>query len=552
MGRYGLATYGEANYGNSGQTASSLYGSALYGVSLYGSDPVGPPDPVAWAPVMPLSFIWNDEGPLITAYGTPIIPGESNEDDIILPTRGNVEDLTTSTWWMENSAGDDDAPPPSFNVNYLHRSRRARVVGLPSEFPEDVSNPVLRFRGTISTNDVTGFGYNMRAFWLGLARPGEVTFNNSGWAYFRMRLNRIFVAGNIGPGPTPPGSWNTGGTNPYQFDIHASLDISNWTHELDFLVSVATVAAFDEGDEGTVVYDQVAYNVKDLQIDLLSEGTPPPPPPPPPPPDPPTFAIGWEANGKRRFESGLDRGVLYLPTGQGVPWNGLVSVDENDATTSQPVYFDGRKVADILTYGEFTGSISAFTYPEIFDTLQGFTELNQGVRLTEQPHHRFSVSYRTLVGNDTTGQDLGYKIHIIYNLLATPSGRSYQTLTDTPEPNVFQWDVTSVPFVIPGARPTSRIIIDSTKVDPDLLEQIEFMLYGHGDQVPMLMSMPDLITYLRNWFRFSVTDNGDGTWTADTDYLDYISIDDPEEGQITFTNVNATMLDANTYTISST
>lgn len=37
----------------------------------------------------------------------------------------------------------------------------------------------------------------------------------------------------------------------------------------------------------------------------------------------------WDRVGDRTYESGLDRGVLYLPDGSAVPWNGLTSIVEN-------------------------------------------------------------------------------------------------------------------------------------------------------------------------------------------------------------------------------
>jgi len=56
-----------------------------------------------------------------------------------------------------------------------------------------------------------------------------------------------------------------------------------------------------------------------------------------------------------------------------------------------------------------------------------------------------------------------------------------------------------------------------------------------------------LIDYLTNWVGITITDNGDGTWTA-TGSDQFIHIVSATEFEIT--EANATYLDADTYEVS--
>jgi hypothetical protein len=56
--------------------------------------------------------------------------------------------------------------------------------------------------------------------------------------------------------------------------------------------------------------------------------------------------IKWDEVGARRYETGVDRGVLYLPAGTAVPWNGLTAVTENVERDVKSYYIDGVKYLD--------------------------------------------------------------------------------------------------------------------------------------------------------------------------------------------------------------
>jgi hypothetical protein len=187
--------------------------------------------------------------------------------------------------------------------------------------------------------------------------------------------------------------------------------------------------------------------------------------------------LSWGDPGERRYESGVDRGVLYVATT--VPWNGLTAVNQaSDGGEVVPRYIDGVKYRNRVTAEEFTGTLEAFTYPDEFEQCDGTAIFEEVFDVHQQERREFGLSYRTKLGNDIQGLDYGYKIHLIYNALATPSSKDFSTLNETPDPGTFSWDITTRPIPIPGLRYSSHITINSTKMDPLIMELIENELYG--------------------------------------------------------------------------
>ena len=224
-------------------------------------------------------------------------------------------------------------------------------------------------------------------------------------------------------------------------------------------------------------------------------------------------SLVWDQVGDRVFENGLDKGVLYLPDGSGVAWNGLTEVQEKFNQQVTPIYFDGRKINDFVVLGNFEASMKAVTYPDEFVQVEGNAELRPGLYLGDQPLKTFGLCYRTHTGNDLDSND-GYKLHIVYNLTAIPSDTAFTSLSDSPELVEFEWSLTAVPTDTAGYRPTTHMIVDSREVDPWLLEDMEDLLYGNSDANAGLIPIDDLITYLDEWFRIQIKDHGDGTWSA--------------------------------------
>lgn len=259
--------------------------------------------------------------------------------------------------------------------------------------------------------------------------------------------------------------------------------------------------------------------------------------------------IVWDRIEDRTYETGLDRGVLFFPDGGGVPWNGLSSVDEVSKTTSEAIYFDGVKFNDLVILGDFSAVLKAFTYPEEFLEFEGLLEEQDGLYITEQPLSLFHLSYRTMIG---TTLEEGYKLHLLWNLTAVPATISYQSMSNDASVIEFEWTLTSIPETISGYRPTSHVILDSRRIDPLLLSDIETILYGDPadeDRVPTMPSLKGFISYVRKWDRLIITDNGDGTWTATANTEGYIEMVSETEFEIT--SDTAIFLDADTYEISS-
>lgn len=260
--------------------------------------------------------------------------------------------------------------------------------------------------------------------------------------------------------------------------------------------------------------------------------------------------LTWDRVGDRVFETGLDRGVLYLPNGSAVPWNGLTSVIENFNRESSPVYFDGKKINDLISLGDFAATMKAVTYPEEFVELESLAPVKRGVFYADQMPQTFGLCYRTQIGNDLEGEVTGYKIHILYNVTATPSDKTYATLSAEPSLVEFEWKLSAVPEEIPGFRPTAHIIIETEKVDPWLLEEIEEILYGSTDAEASLIPLVDLAEHFANWFRIRITDLGDGRWTATAEREGFIIFGDDDYFEII--GANAIYLDEDTFVLSDT
>jgi len=184
----------------------------------------------------------------------------------------------------------------------------------------------------------------------------------------------------------------------------------------------------------------------------------------------------WDAPGSKTYESGVDRGVLYLSDGSGVPWNGLTGVDEKPVGfTTQPLYFEGIKYNEIVNIGDWGATLRAYTYPDEFLEFEGIVEIDNGLYVAGQDTTLFGLSYRTGVGNDIN-PEAGYKIHILSNLNAVPSNVGNKSSTPKPNAIEFEWTITAIPQQIPGFRPTAELIFDSTKSSPEFTAEIEGIL----------------------------------------------------------------------------
>lgn len=212
-------------------------------------------------------------------------------------------------------------------------------------------------------------------------------------------------------------------------------------------------------------------------------------------------ALVWDAAGKRFYETGVKKGVLYVQNSngtypKGVAWNGLTGVTESPSgAEANAIYADDMKYLNLYSAEEFGATIEAYTYPDEFAECDGSAELTTGVTIGQQNRKAFGMCYRTVLGNDVTGEDYGYKLHIIYGAMASPSEKAYATVNDSPEAITFSWEVTTTPVNVAGMKPTASLVIDSTKADLSKLSALEAILYGSENTDPRL-PLPDEIKTL--------------------------------------------------------
>ena len=211
--------------------------------------------------------------------------------------------------------------------------------------------------------------------------------------------------------------------------------------------------------------------------------------------------IVWDAVGDHIFETGVRNGVLYLKDAQGayntgVAWNGLTSVSESpEGAEPTDLYADDIKYLSLMSAENFKATIEAYTYPVEFEECDGSATIAKGVVIGQQSRKPFGLCYRTSIGNDTDGNEHGYKLHIVYGCQASPSEKQYSTINDSPDAVTFSWEVSTTPVNVTGKKPTATLIIDSTKADKAKLTALEAILYGAESTEPRL-PLPDEIATL--------------------------------------------------------
>ena len=204
----------------------------------------------------------------------------------------------------------------------------------------------------------------------------------------------------------------------------------------------------------------------------------------------------WDQTGERLYETGVKQGVLYPQAAggtypKGVAWNGLTNVTESPSgAEATPLYADDIKYLNLISTEELGGTIEAYTYPDEFAECDGSASLTEGVYIGQQPRKTFGFCYRTTLGNDVSNNNYGYKLHLVYGALASPSEKAYATINDSPEAITFSWEFSTTPVNVTGFKPTASITIDSTKVNAEKLAALEVILYGDADNEARL-PLPD-------------------------------------------------------------
>lgn len=192
----------------------------------------------------------------------------------------------------------------------------------------------------------------------------------------------------------------------------------------------------------------------------------------------------WDKTGEHFYETGVKNGVLYPMSAsgtypKGVAWNGLTAITESPSgAEATALYADDIKYLNLMSNEEFGATVEAYTYPDEFAECDGSASLTEGVYIGQQARKTFGLCYRTTLGNDAKGNDYGYKLHIIYGAMASPSEKAYSTINDSPDAITFSWELSTTPVAVANFKPTASLTIDSTKVDPEKLATLEEILYG--------------------------------------------------------------------------
>lgn len=192
----------------------------------------------------------------------------------------------------------------------------------------------------------------------------------------------------------------------------------------------------------------------------------------------------WDKTGEHYYETGVKNGVLYPMSAsgtypKGVAWNGLTAITESPSgAEATALYADDIKYLNLMSNEEFGATVEAYTYPDEFAECDGSASLTEGVYIGQQARKTFGLCYRTTLGNDSKGNDYGYKLHIIYGAMASPSEKAYSTINDSPDAITFSWELSTTPVAVANFKPTASLTIDSTKVNAQKLAALEEILYG--------------------------------------------------------------------------
>ena len=249
-------------------------------------------------------------------------------------------------------------------------------------------------------------------------------------------------------------------------------------------------------------------------------------------------ALVWDADGAKRFETGVDKVALYVkgtstaivdprsdvqsgdelgltstPYTGGVAWNGVTSVSKSPSgAEANDIYADNIKYASLRSAETFGATVEAYTYPDEFRECNGAKVVAGGLIVGQQIRKPFGFCFRTDIGDDSdSGIDVGskYKLHLVYNATASPSEESFSTINDSPEAITFSWEMSTIPVAVTtdaanGAftngpyAPVATLTIDSSKLTTagkSKLTQLESVLFGTTNINPMLPMPGDIIRF---------------------------------------------------------
>lgn len=213
--------------------------------------------------------------------------------------------------------------------------------------------------------------------------------------------------------------------------------------------------------------------------------------------------LTWDQTGEKRYKTGVSHGVLFKRGASGsyddgVAWSGLTACNLSpEGAEATALYADNQKYLDLISQETLKYTIEAYTYPDEWAECDGSKEIAPGVYATQQTRSHFGFSYQNKLGNDTLGTDYGYEIHLIYDSTAAPSENSNSTENDSPEAATLSWSCSTTPVSCKACKPTSHLVINSTKCDAEALARLEGILYGSESTAPRL-PLPDEVLEILN------------------------------------------------------
>lgn len=249
--------------------------------------------------------------------------------------------------------------------------------------------------------------------------------------------------------------------------------------------------------------------------------------------------LEWDKSGEHFYETGTKNGVLYPASNSGTypmgyVWNGLTGVSERPSgADSNAKYADDIKYLNLISAEEFGATVTAYTYPDEFAQCDGSALPVAGVVIGQQTRKKFGFSYKTVLGNDTLGNEYGYKLHLLYGCQASPSERGYQTINDSPDAIEFSWEITTTPVNVTGYKPTACITIDSTKVSAANLATLEEKLYGTVSSDPYL-PLPDEVIGIMGENTFEITLNRANATVKVGDSIELVATTSPAGKTVTW------------------
>ena len=212
----------------------------------------------------------------------------------------------------------------------------------------------------------------------------------------------------------------------------------------------------------------------------------------------------WDQTGEKRYETGIEQVALFPQVSgayqTGVAWNGVTALNLTPSGAEPTaLYANNRKYLTLVSVEELGGTIEAYMYPDEFMQCDGSAELAPGVYVGQQTRTPFGLVGKTIIGNDTDLNAHGYKLHIVYGALASPSEQAHATVNDSPEAATMSWEFSTTPIEVEvdgKTSSTSYICIDSTKIAPEKLALIEAKIYGSESEEPTLPLPAEIITIM--------------------------------------------------------